>query len=534
MNKVACLIMLAWSLLPGASLAFGQVTGSQIDETNVQVQLYVDQSNPAASDKNRGTSASPFMTIGAAVAHSSQMSGGTKIWVGPGVYRESVALTNFNQANPYPLILQAIPAGNTTVSGSDVWTGWSKQSNGTYTHSWPYSWGSAPVPSGWPALATIVTRREMIFVNGLPLSQVLTKSALVPGTFYVVDGQSVTVDPPAGIQLSAAQVEVAVRSGLLQTPNGISNLVLRGLTFQHDNTPVNSNGTGAANIGGGSEILVDGCSFRYNNWSGLSAQGAAITIQNSFADHNGEKGIDLYEVANLLFHGNQTSFNNWRGGAGSFTGWDAAGTKACRLHNALISNYVSAYNQTGGLWFDTDVSNVQVTNSQLCYNLTNGVFVEVNEGPIAIQNSLMLRNGSSGLQLSNSKAVTLSNSVAYANGQSAIMIGGSDSPAKVINFQSGAVYSLYSQGMSLQNNSLVGTSAGQFLAVGNLSSSWPAFISTLSSNFNDWYDASNPTPFWTPSGGLSLRQWQSTTGEDSQSLSTAPNVSIPTTCGVMD
>jgi hypothetical protein len=130
--------------------------------------------------------------------------------------------------------------------------------------------------------------------------------------------------------------------------------------------------------------------------------------------------------------------------------------------------------------------------------------------------------------------VTLSNSVAYANGQSAIMIGGSDSPAKVINFQSGAVYSLYSQGMSLQNNSLVGTSAGQFLAVGNLSSSWPAFISTLSSNFNDWYDASNPTPFWTPSGGLSLRQWQSTTGEDSQSMSTAPNVSIPTTCGVMD
>src|SRR5271163_3959215 len=77
MNTGVCLIVLALSLLPGAGLAFAQVTGAQIDETKVQVQLYVDQSNPAASDKNSGISSSPFTTISAAVAHASQKSGGT-------------------------------------------------------------------------------------------------------------------------------------------------------------------------------------------------------------------------------------------------------------------------------------------------------------------------------------------------------------------------------------------------------------------------------------------------------------------------
>ncbi len=534
MKRRMYLMVFVFSLLPGAQFAFGQVTGAQIDETRIQVQLYVDQSNPAASDKNSGTAGSPFLTIGAAVARASQKSGGTKIWIAPGVYRESLALANFNQGNPYPLILQATTTGKTVISGSAVWTGWSKQSNGTYAHSWPYSWGYAPVPSGWPVLAPIVTRREMIFVNGLPLSQVLAKSALVPGTFLVADGQSVTIDPPAGTQLAAAQVEVAIRSGLFQTPNGISNLVLRGLTFQYDNTPANGNGMAAVNIAGGAQILVDQCSFRYNNWSGLSVQGTAITIQNSYADHNGEKGVDFFEISNLLFAGNQTSFNNWRGALGSFTGWDAAGMKACRLHNALISNYVSAYNQTGGVWFDTDVSGVQITNSQLCYNLTNGAFVEVSEGPVAIHNTLILQNGGSGVQVSNSAGVSVANSVAYANGQSAILIGGSDIPAKVTDFQSGAAYSLYSQGMNLQSNSFAGTSSKQFLAVGNITSSWPIFVRTLSSDFNDWFAPANATPFWTSSGGLNLKQWQSTTGEDSHSTSTAPNVSLPTTCGVMD
>jgi hypothetical protein len=517
-----------------SGLAFAQVTGAQIDESKVQVFLYVDQSNPIASDTNSGTSTAPFKTISGAVSRASQNAGGTKISINPGIYRESISLANFNLHNPSPLILQAAAgSGSVVVSGSLLWPGWTPQKNGTYTHSWPYSWGYAAVPSGWPALAPIVLRREMIFVNGQPLQQVLSQSALVPGTFYVVDGKTITLYPFAGTQMSTAQVEVSTRSGLLVTPNGISYLVLRGLVFQYDNTWANGNGTGAVGINGGSEILLDHCTFRYNNWSGLSVNGKAITITDSFADHNGEKGINLYQVSNLMFSGNQTSFNNWRGAAGNFIGWDASGMKACRLHNAQISSYVAANNQTGGLWLDTDASAVQLTGVQLCNNLTNGLTVEMSEGAVGIQSTLMLNNGGNGLQVANSTEINLNNSVAYGNERS-LWIGGSDSPSMVTNFETGQVYWLSSEYVTSQHNSLVGTNANQWLLSTSLTSSWSTFMHTLSSDYNDWYDPKLPAPIWTPAGGLSVGRWQSTTGEDDHSVVTAPNLTIPSSCGVAD
>jgi hypothetical protein len=524
------LVVVAFATRP----ALAQITGAQIDETKVQVLLYVDQSNPVANDANSGTSTSPFKTISGAVSRASQAAGGTKISIAPGVYREAISLANFNLHNPSPLILEASSSpGSVVVSGSLVWPGWTPQKDGTYTHSWPYSWGDAATPAGWPTLAPIVLRREMIFINGQPLRQVLSQSSLTPGSFFALDGKTITIYPPAGTQMSTAQVEVAARPALLSTPNGISNVVLRGLVFQHDNTAVNGNGTGAVALNGGSNILVDHCTFRYNNWTGLSAQGKAMTVTNTFADHNGEKGIGLYEVTNLVFNANQTSFNNWRGAAGNFTGWDAAGMKACRLHNATISNYVAAYNQTGGLWLDTDAAGIQLTGTQLCNNLTSGLFVEVSEGPVGIQSTSILSNGGNGLQVANSTAISLSNSLAYANGN-AVWIGGTDAPVKVSNFETGAVYSLYSQGMSLQHNSLVGADSGQWLLSTSLSSSWTTFMHTFDSDFNDWSDPKNYDPIWTPAGGLSVGQWQSTTGEDDHSVATAPHLTLPTSCGVID
>jgi len=69
--------------------------------------------------------------------------------------------------------------------------------------------------------------------------------------------------------------------------------VLRGLTFEYDNTAVNALGNGAAKLAGGSNILVDNCIFNNNNWLGLSISGdpaQAITVESSRADHNGEPG----------------------------------------------------------------------------------------------------------------------------------------------------------------------------------------------------------------------------------------------------
>jgi hypothetical protein len=518
---------------------WAQGTGAQINESAVGQTLYVDQSNPKARDSNPGTVALPFLTIGrAATAAALKVKSGTDVVIGPGTYRESIDLNGaFSASDPAPLILEASEPGQAIISGSDVWTGWHTQSGGTYTLPWPYTWGNAPTPSGWPALMPIVTRREMVFVNGTPLQQVLSLPLPEPGTFNVVDGRTITIWPPAGTAMSSATIEVATRSGLLQTPNGISLFVLRGLTFEHDNTAVNALGNGAVKLVGGSNILVDNCIFNNNNWLGLSISGGpaqAITVQNSRADHNGENGISFSKLNNLLFDHDQTSSNNWRGGAGGFTSFDADGMKVSRIHNATLSNYVSAYNQTGGAWFDTDNENIVLDSLQLCGNLTNGLFIEASQGPVAVSNSQFLGNVRVGLQLANSTEIAITNTALYSNAK-AILVGGSDTPRSVTNYATNQVYSLLMSNMTVTNNDVTGTLSSQYLLTSSLSTSWALFIQTLSSNYNDWYNPYNLMGFSTKFGRQNLSGWQQSSKQDRNSVTTNPGDEVPTTyCGILD
>jgi hypothetical protein len=523
--------------LAHSDIADAQGTGAQINESAISQVVYVDQSNSVASDQNPGTISQPFLTIGRAISVAAlNVNGGTKIEIGPGTYRETINLSGFSSSDQAPLILEATDPGEAVISGSDLWTGWQSQDDGTYTLPWPYRWGNAPSPSGWPALQPIVTRREMVFVNNVAMQQVLSLPLPGPGTFNVVDGGTITLWPPIGTDMTTAAVDVSTRAGLLQTPRGISNLVLRGLEFVHDNTAVNSIGNAAVKLTGGSNILVDSCVFDYNNWLGLSVSGGpaqAITIQNSLADHNGENGIALAKLDNLLFNNNQTSSNNWRGAAGGFITFDADGMKVSRIHDATFSNSVSAYNLTGGAWFDTDNANVVIQNLQFCGNLTNGLFIEASEGPVTVTGGQFFGNNANGLQLANSTAITMTDSVLYGNAKG-IFVGGSDSPRSVTNYATGQNYSLYQQNLTLNDNDLVGTSSSQYFLTSSLSGSWTLFVQTLSSDYNDYYNRSNVAGFSTKFGRQNLGGWQSSSKQDPNSVTTSPGIVVPSYCGTPD
>src|ERR1039458_1848398 len=74
--------------------------------------------------------------------------------------------------------------------------------------------------------------------------------------------------PPAGVDLPAAAVEVAVRPVLFES-NGASNLTLRGLVFEHANSCIGTKPGAAVMISGGSHVIVEDAAFRWNNWIGL-------------------------------------------------------------------------------------------------------------------------------------------------------------------------------------------------------------------------------------------------------------------------
>src|SRR5207302_71667 len=88
-----------------------------------------------------------------------------------------------------PIVFEAVEKGKAMVSGADVFSQWIPEPQpNTYSSVWPYRWGIAPYPKGWAGNVTldpIVRRREMVFVNDVAYTQVLSLAALAANSFFI-------------------------------------------------------------------------------------------------------------------------------------------------------------------------------------------------------------------------------------------------------------------------------------------------------------------------------------------------------------
>ena len=473
--------------------------------------------------------------------------------VNPGTYHESISLpSEFGSASSRTLIIEAAQSGTAIIDGADRWPDWKSNGDGTFSHPWQYTWGYAVQPflkTGGPAVGCLGLRREMVFINGTQLTQVLQGPLTQAGTFFVTDGQTdsnsedncpaltageraIVIYPPVGVNISTVDVEVAVRNNLFTTgESGAQNLELKGLVFQHDNNGANISGFAAIRIVGdnskklGANILLDSVTVRNNNWQGLVLHANLdITVRNSTFAANGENGMEVYRPLNFLFTGNTVTYNNWRGLQGGLTGWDADGMKVVRAHFTEVDKSSFSNNFTGGLWFDTDSENLCVTGDTFNENLTNGLYFEAIQGPALVYQSVFFRNHGQGLQTANSSRITVRQSTAYDNGANALFIGGSATPRDVANWQNpGVNYKLLAQDWVLDGVNFASgpdTVAGSNLIGTSLDSIAP-FTSTLLSNYNNWYVPNNSAFFNVPGHGkISLSDWQNLTGQDAKSSQT--------------
>ena len=117
-------------------------------------------------------------------------------------------------------------------------SGWTVSSGNPniFQNNWPYHFGLCQAAGGnAPFQQEIMLRAEMVIVNGTQLTQVLSLSSMLPGTFFVDDPHAtVYIYPPSGTAMSTATAEVANRPHLLQD-DGQSYVAFRGLTFQYAN-----------------------------------------------------------------------------------------------------------------------------------------------------------------------------------------------------------------------------------------------------------------------------------------------------------
>jgi len=492
----------------------------QIVEDQVQQTFFVDNQSPAASDQNPGTETLPFQTIsrGAQVAQSNNEQGiGTKVYIKPGIYREQVMLARSGKETNAPMIFEGTVQGSVILSGSDIWGNWQPTGDRLYQHAWPYRWGLAPYPQGWAGnvtLAPIVRRREMVFMNGRALGQVLKFSDMTDYSFYTDEDHGLIYIKLGRILplKDSAEVEVATRPHVFSA-DGQSNLVLRNLEFRHGNAAVQD---AAVQISNSTNILIEGCVFTWNNWIGLGiSQIANLTLSKNVSVWNGATGFDGYNLKNLVLDSNDTSFNNWRGAAGNFYGWSVAGAKLGGVHTGSIVHHRSVSNRARGVWLDYDNTNVTVDHATLVSNFNDGIFIEASAGPTLIQNSNIAGNqNAAGVAGANASDVTLLSNTLSGNTLEQILITG-DYDRTVTNWETGVQQDVQAVRWTIRSNTVVSQTNGQAVLQTPL---WQPFLTSLLAGSNTWSKPGDPRAFHIDTNWLTFQQWQSLVHTDSTSV----------------
>jgi hypothetical protein len=513
---------------------------ANINENQTTI-LFVDAQS--GSDSNPGNGSLPLKTIQAAVLHAianNRISIGTKITVNPGVYREFVNMAATSAQTEVPITIQAAEPGTAVIAGSDVLAAWSQEdqeNTSIYTHSWTHNFGACPLPSGWPAnLAPVAMRTEMVFVNGIPLTQVMSYGDMRAGTFFVNEIYNVIhAWPPASANMATAVVEAAVRPQTLNI-SGRSNVVLRGLVFRHAATCINQSGVTISNS---SNILLDQDQALWNNWGGINASSSSsLTMHNSIASHNGGVGIQGKQDSDALFSSNETDYNNWRGAQAGLYDWGMGGTKLMWMRTTEVQGQVSYRNQGQGLWFDTDNKDIAIDNATLAQNVMAALQLEASEGPISLTDSVLCSSGA-GVNVINTDALTMDGNFLYNNGgtntdQADLFIAGNPGGRVIKDWQTGQTYNLITSDMTVNNNVFADASSGQFVFGTYLNGSdWTDFANTLNSQTNQWYDSHTTYAFRLPEIKLvNLAGWRSATGVDKNSEWAAPADSLLAACTV--
>jgi hypothetical protein len=539
--------LIFWAVVLAGS-AFSGIAHAQanVNESLETAFLYVDGVN--GSDSNPGTQAEPFQTIGKAttVALANNQKGiGTRVTINPATYREAITVKSNSKSTSLPITLEAATKSTVEVSGSDVWTGWQPYSGNSsiYTHAWPYAWGLCPTTAGSPFEQDIVLRREMIFVNGTNLTQVLEQPEMTAGTFYVDETNGIAyIYPPAGTKVGSATIEVATRNNLLAATN-VSNFVVRGIRFEHGNDCRNND---TVTFTGGSNILVDSDGFNWNNSGGFGVNAATMfTVRNSTAVHNGQRGFKSFEAKDGAWSNDEGDYSNWRGSQGGIYAWSAAGFYFYAQHNNTVSNLNTFFNMTHGIHWDTDNANVSAKGIVSAYNMRDGLMVEKSEGPVSIAGSSVCYNApiqpyfDGGLVLRVSTYVTLTNNNLAQNAIGELEVIGIQGgvPVAVTNYETGEQYNLLNANHTYHSNVIEGGANEQlFYDFDQSGQAWTDFQTTFSSDRNTWWNPSVTDPFTVPVPNyftaIDWSDWLSVSGQDVHSTFAAPATDPTIPCQV--
>ncbi len=563
MNKILFLIALLGSslLLWGCSQPNGFTEANLEGQAFTGTTLHLNPWGSNASDNNDGSASSPLKTIQGAfdkMVPLKEAGQNVRIVFYPGIYRDVLVGTDNRQHWEIPrnnarLQFVAKEKGKAIFTGSDIWTGWTNEGSGLWSKAWPYDWGAPgagddPTP-GAPDVPELAARRELVFVGGERLAQVLSKSDLRDGGFHIDEvANKITLKLRSGLNPNTTTTEVAVREQLFYIWNH-NYITLRGLVFQHAASKFKEAAVAfqEGQDGACRNIRVIDTTIVNNGQLGLENYCDNIVLRRNVVSDNGFGGIMGSNANRWLLEDNQTNRNAWRSFAGGYYGWATAGIKVLNVNGFTVRRLESKDNFADGFWMDTNVSNVTLEDSVVTNNAINGLFLEASQGPMLVKNNLICGSGWADVQLSAVAKVTLENNrilgTAARNTEEPTV-------SSVIFLSELRRYdTLFGFGqfplrdITFRNNTF--TATGQR----PLTSTWiyyrpsdptdaqnqadyEAFMATLRSNGNTWHSPRTKPFTWVDTKNgyaepFTFAAWRTVTKQDAGSSFTNPNLTCP-------
>jgi len=398
--------------------------------TGCSTQYHV---STAGLDVNPGTKAKPFKTISAAAAVAQP---GDTITVHEGIYREEINPPRGGTSDKIRITYQAAPGQNVEIRGSEVVTGWTKESD----HLWKIKIENSLFGNFNP-FADIVRgdwfkdkgrnhHTGCVYLDGHWLTEAASKEDLrntkwKKAWLAEVKDKTTTVwatfddDNP-----NESVTEVNVRQTVFYPKHpGINYITVRGFTMQHAATnwaPPTAEQIGLIGTHWSKGWIIENNVIRYSNCVGVTlgkygdefdnkaatADGYNATIERALKNGWKKETVGSHIVRNNdISHCEQAAIVGSLGAVFStitgnhihdiyvnklFAGYEIAGIKFHAAIDCNISdNHIYRCGGSGGIWLDWMLQGTRVSGN-LMHNNSQDLFLEVNHGPFLIDNNVCL------------------------------------------------------------------------------------------------------------------------------------------------
>ena len=254
-------------------------------------------------------------------------------------------------------------------------------------------------------------------------------------------------------------------------------------------------------------MLIEDVLSQWNNGPGLAMiTSTGVTLRRVRLIHNGSSGLLATRLKNLLAEDCEFSFNNFRGEwAGIFDPQWTAGMWARGVHGSTWRRQRAVGNESRGLWWAGDCTDLLVEDAVVRDNFFSGIFIENSPGPSLVRGCFISGNKTppnskpeasqpAAVSVEASPDVTLENNVVAGNAMPQLGLRNVAERTDGTNFETGAKTSLRAERHAYHHNAFWGVDADQVLV--NL----PVTDRAGKGDFGFYYSTldSDENCFWNP------------------------------------